>query len=237
MYKKIAAVLAAAALFTPALPASAALTGNVTVKWNTQAVGAISLYTQYSGTTSPAGQHQAAASNDIYTMLNGGTGQCNGTATSPSQDAGVAGTVNFGNVTPDSAANVTDCMEINAINAQVVTNDTAGWSVNEAAQAAVPANYALCAYPNGSASFPLTAATLPYTASARVAAVTNTTLGTCASSGSLLTTTAFNVVTNSTSVFSSVAPANMGEDMELEVGPNAPAGATTVTVVYTLVLT
>lgn len=236
MYKKIAAVLAAAALFTPALPASAALTGNVTVKWNTQAVGAISLYTQYSGATTPAGQHQSAASNDIYTMLNGGTGQCNGSATSPSQDNNVAGTVDFGNVTPDSSSIVTDCMEINAINAQVVTNDTTGWAVSEAAQAAVPANYALCAYPNGNASFPLTSATLPYAASARVAAVTNTTLGTCASSGSALGTTAFNVVTGQTHVFSSTTPADMGEDVELEVGPNAPAGVTSVTVVYTLVL-
>lgn len=236
MYKKIAAVLAAAALFTPALPASAALTGNVTVKWNTQAVGAISLYTQYSGTTTPAGQHQAAASNDIYTALNGGAGQCNGTATSPSQDANAAGTVNFGNVMPDSGTNVTDCLEINAINAQVVTNDTAGWSVNEAAQAAIPANYALCAYPNGGASFPLSGA-LAYAASARSAAVANTTLGTCASSGNLLSTTAFNLVTNSTTTFNSAAPANIGEDLELEIGANAPAGATTATVVYTLVLT
>lgn len=240
--KKLIALVALAAFgafMAPSLPASAALTGSVLVKWNTQSIGSILLFTQYSTGTTPAGQHGAAAGT-ILAKDNGVGGICQAT------DASANGTVNYGNITPSSAE--MNCMETNAINAQVVTNDTSanGWMVTEATSAAVPAGYELCAYANQvSGAFPFSGASLPATLTSRVAAVTNTTSASCASSGQALSMTAFDVVGTGagpsggdTSAFSAASPANMGEDLEIVFDPTAPAGASPVgfSAVYTLIL-
>ncbi len=205
--KKFAVLAAVAALtLTPAVKANAALTGNVTVKWNTQAVGSLVLVTQYNG--APVGSHNAGAET-IFPQLNGGAGAC-----TASDTEAASGTVNFGNVTPDSTF-ATDCMEINAVDSQVVTNDTTGWKVSEQATAGIPAgtNFELCSYPNGSASFPFAnGASLPATASARAAAVTNTSATACGSGGNPVfasgASTAFTLNTTNTNAFTAATPAN-----------------------------
>lgn len=227
--KKALVLASIAALALPALPANAATTGTIQVKWNTQAVGTLALHTQYDG--APVGQHKATAET-IYAATNGGAGTCQASDTSPDL------TVNFGNVTPDSA-NVTDCLEINAVNAIVATNDTTGWNVSEAVTAglAPAANYSMCAYPNGSASWPFAnAAAMAATASARAAAVTAATIGTCSGGGQLLNGTSFQMNTTNTNAFTAASPANIGEDLELLIGAAAPLGAQTETVTFTLTL-
>ncbi len=232
--KKFAVLAAVAALtLTPAVKANAALTGNVTVKWNTQAVGSLVLVTQYNG--APVGSHNTGAET-IYSQLNLGAGAC-----TASDTEAASGIVNFGNVTPDSTV-ATDCMEINAVNSQVVTNDTTGWKVSEQATAGIPAgaNFELCSYPNGG-TFPFgNVASLPATASARAAAVTNTSATACASGGNPVfasgASAAFTLNTTNTNAFTVATPANFGEDYELVLGASAPSGAQSVTVTYTLTL-
>ncbi|MHB8462839.1 MAG: hypothetical protein ACYDA1_09340, partial [Vulcanimicrobiaceae bacterium] len=220
---------------TPVAKANAALTGTVTVKWNTQAVGSITLVGQYNG--APVGSHNLGAET-IYAALNGGAG--NACTLSDTEPAG-APVVNFGNVTPDATV-FTDCMEVNALDSQVVTNDTTGWKVAEQATAGIPAgtNFELCSYPNGG-TFPFgNVAALPATASARAAAVINTSTTACSGGGNPIfasgASAAFTLNTTNTNAFTAATPANFGEDYELVLGPSAPSGAQSVTVTYTLTL-
>ena len=234
--KKIAVLAGIAALtLTPMVKANAALTGTVTVKWNTQAVGSLVLTTQYNG--APVGTHNAGAET-IFAQLNTGAGSC-----TLSDTEATSGIVNFGNVAPDGSTFATDCMEVNAVNSQIVTNDTTGWKVSEQATAGIPAgtNFELCSYANNGGTFPFAnVASLPATASARVAAVTNVSTTACANTGNPVfasgASTAFQLNTTNTNGFSSITPANLGEDYELVIGANAPSGAQSVTVTYTLTL-
>lgn len=230
--KRIAALAFVASLAATTIPTLAA-TGTVTVKWNTQALANITLTTQASASTTHA------ASENIYWAGNGSTASgCNGTTNTASAgtDTSANGTINFGNITPDSAQ-YTDCMEVNALNAYVVTNDTNGYNVtasvttqtNVVGYGANPGEY-LCLLPNGT-----WANNLAYTASARTGAalITSTTgcpagnfaIPASPSSSTLLATTA------------STAGTNLPSDMELVLSPNAPssvAPGSSVVVTYTL---
>lgn len=223
--KQLLASAAFAGLIIGALPVGAAtVTGTATVKWNTQAIATLVLNTNYS-----AAGAQLTSAPSILAHVSG-SGACTATGTGGE----VAGTVNFGNVTPDSST-VSDCLYKNAVNAQVVTNST-NWSLTEQSVAAVPAGFELCALANNSGgTFPFTvAATLPATQTTRVAALSNANTTACVS-GSQINTTPFNLISAESTAFTSGSPANLGEDIDLAIGANAPAGAQTVSVTYTLV--
>lgn len=233
--KRFAALAAFAALLTTAGPAVAANpTGQVTVKWNTQTLAAITMYTQTTASKTSA----APAANDIYWGGNGSTTSgCNGTTDTASagkdgsggNGAWAALTVNFGNVTPD-AADYTNCLEINAIDAYVTTNDSAGYTVSYAISGQ-PANYAaasngalLCLLQNGT-----WANGLAWTASARVAAVSMTSTTAC-SSGTALVSAGGPLLTSA----ASTTGTELNGDLQLNLGPNASTGSATTTVTYTL---
>ena len=215
--KRIAALAFAAALTASAAPAFAANTGTVTIKWNTQTVSNIVLMTQYDG--APVGTHNAGAET-ILANLNTGGGACQASDTEA-----VTGTVNFGNVTPD-AAQYTDCLEKNAVNAVVTTNDTLGYNVKEAATAGYPAaSFLLCLLPNGTWANNLAA-----TASARAAAPSIVSTTACGAGNFNMDGTGATLLATT----ASTAGTNIGGDVELVTGPSAPSGAQTVTVTYTL---
>lgn len=233
--KLIGAVAIAATLVTTMAPAFAAptvKTGTVVVSWNTQAAAVLTLFTNYT-----AAGVEGAGNPTITTATNGGTGTCTATGNG-AESAGPPPTVNFGNVTPDTA-NTTDCNYQSAINAQVVTSSK-NWSLTEAIQGSIPAGYGLCAFANNATkSFPFPAAgALAATASQfSGAAPATATVGTCtagAVTGAALSTTAFNVISAASNSFTAATPANLGEDLELQVPANAAAGANTATIIYTL---
>ncbi len=223
--KRIIALASFAALVISTAPAFAA-SPTVTIDWNTQKIASIVLTSQYNGT--PLGSHNTGAET-IYANLNTGAGVC--AASDTEAGAGTsngttnAATINFGSVTPDSLQ-YTDCMEVNALNAVVQTNDSLGYSVTEAATAGYPASgYLLCLLPNGTYANNLAA-----TASARAAAPSIVSTTACpagdfpmnGTGGTLLSATAATTGTN------------LGGDVELVIAPNAPSGAQSVTVTYTL---
>lgn len=221
-HKRIAALALLAALAYSAAPASAAVTktGTINVKWNTQLLATLNLYTNYDSTGTGL-----QANGTILANTNGGSGTCSATDT-----GAVQGTVNFGNVSAD-AVKATDCMYENAVNAVANTNST-NWTLTEAAT--MPAGYGLCALPNGTASFPFAAGALPATQTTRTTAASvpsNTSTTTCAT-GSFISAAGFTVGSSSAAA---LANANFGEDIELVISPNAAAGAQTVAVTYTLV--
>ena len=220
--KKLIALAALTALLAPALPAGAAAvtkTGTVTVKWNTSVTANLTLATNYDAT----GAQQLTAP-AILTAANGGGGTC--TATGTGSEA--AATVNFGSVSPDFVQ-TTGCLYKNAVNAVVQTNSI-NWNLSEAIGAAV-AGTALCAFPNGlGGSFPATVSgASPATQTARAAAPAG---AACAAGAATITAAGVQVASSTTAY---PGGANIGEDMELLLGPTTPSGAQQYVVTYTLV--
>ncbi len=225
--KRIIALASFAALVISTTPAFAA-SPTVTIDWNTQKIASIVLTSQYNGT--PLGSHNTGAET-IYPNLNLGAGVC--AASDTEAGAGTsngttnAATINFGNVTPDSLQ-YTDCMEVNALNAVVQTNDSLGYSVTEAATAGYPASgYLLCLLPNGGASYTNGEAA---TASTRVAAPSIVSTASCPAGDFPMNGTGATLL----SATAATTGTNLGGDVELVIGPNAPSGAQSVTVTYTL---
>jgi hypothetical protein len=140
--KRLLILAAFAAFASFAMPAAFAGTtsnqSNITVKWNTLAVGSLAIATNYNAT----GVQQVTAPTILQTT-NGGVGTCstNGVGSEAAQ------TVNFGNVTADGT-HFTNCQYKNAFNAVVITSDPAGYTVGYAATT-FPAGYGLCAIHNG----------------------------------------------------------------------------------------
>jgi len=226
--KRLVAIAALLSLALPALPSAAAtVTKPVTVKWNTQAVATLTVVTNYS-----AAAAQGLGAPSILANVNGGAGACSATGSGSE----TAADVDFGNVTPDSGANYTDCLYKNAVNAQVVTSST-NW--NLAAQVttgSVPADTQLCAAPNGVANFPFNGAALPVVQSARGAAPSIVSVAACPAGNLAINGTSATLATE-TNAFSSASPANIGHDLELVLKPLAAASGgspTQVTVTYTL---
>jgi len=205
-------------------------TGTVTVKWNTQQVAAITMYTQ---TTASKTHAATAPSQDIYWGGNGSlTSGCNGTTDTASAggDSSANLTVNFGNVTPD-ANDYTNCLETNAIDAYVTTNDASGYTVGVAATAGVPATYdtatngsLVCVLPDGTY-----ANNLAWTTSARVAAVSMTSTTAC-SSGTAITATSATLLTAT----AATSGTELNGDLQLNLGPNSAVVTASMTVTYTL---
>lgn len=227
--KKLIAIAALASLAIPALPTVAAtVTKTVVVKWNTQAVATLAVATNYDAT----GAQQLTAPSILQTQ-NGGNGVCsaNGGGSETAAD------VNFGNVTPDTGSNYTNCLYKNAVNAQVVTSST-NWNLAEkVTTGSVPADTILCAYPNGGATWPLSAATLSATQSARAAAPSITSLACPGAGVSVAVDSTGATLANETNAFSSASPANIGQDFDLTLKPLAAASGgspTQITVTYTL---
>jgi len=227
--KKLVAIATLLSLALPALPSLAVttVTKTVIVKWNTQAVATLTLHTDYSATGA-----FGASAGAILANVNSGGGSCS--ATDPTN---TDLTVDFGNVSPDSNAAYTDCMYKNAVNAQVVTSST-NWNLAAAVTTgSVPADTELCALPNGAASFPMTAASLPVTQTVRAAAPSIVTVANCTAGSGLPIAAASATLANETNAFSSASPANVGHDLELVLKPLAAASGgspTQVTVTYTL---
>jgi len=228
--KRIIALASFAALVISTTPAFAA-SPTVTVDWNTQKIESIVLTSQYNGT--PTGTHNTGAE-PIY-LNNDGTGagicQASDTEAGSGTSNGTLNnaTINFGLVTPDSLV-YTDCLEINAINAVVETNDSLGYSVTEAATSGYPASgFALCLLPNGGASYTNGEAA---TASARAAAPLITSTAACPAGDFLMNATGATLISSS----AATTGTNLGGDVELVMAPNAPTGAQSVVVTYTLTL-
>ena len=149
--KRIAALLTLGALLSTTAPALAVIqTGTVNVEWNYVITATLTMYTQ----TTASQTHTVPAANDIFTQANGGAGQCNSSA-GASKDPGVNLNVNFGLVVADGT-DYTNCLEINAIDAYMVTNDSLGAALTVQASAGAPTAYdtaangsLLCILPDG----------------------------------------------------------------------------------------
>ena len=237
--KKLAALALLSAIVCSAGPAVAA-TGTVTVKWNTQKSAAIVLYTQ----TTASQTSVAPAANDMYqggAPAMGAAAGCNGLTTGTAGAAGkdgsggngawVTGTVNFGNVTPDGV-NYTNCLETNAVEAFVTTNDSLG--VNITVQAAgVPATYdtaangsLLCILPDGTWN---TGSPTAWTTSARAATVAMNSTTACSSGTAVLASSATSIL-NSTVA----GTQDLNSDLQLNLGPNSTTGSVSATLTYTV---
>lgn len=242
--KKLLSLAALAAMVaTAALPAGAASVtkqSNVTVQWNISVSAALNVFTNYnSGAATPA-----SGLVPVGEFLQGslGAGEACGAPASV-----VAGTVDFGTITPDSGLTAnTVCAVKQAVDAQVLTNST-NWKLAEALSTSTPAGVTLCGLSN-SGNFPVTvsgaAATSP--ASARTAAsITDgnaTGTGTCAGAGELAIPTdagnpfaAGNQANMATSTTAYPTGTNVGEDLELITTPAAATGAATRTLVLELI--
>lgn len=222
--KKLAALAFAASLAASTLPALAVAPVPITVKWNTQSIGSLQVWNQ-----STAAQTRQTTAESIFSNLNGGAGSC---AASDTEAAN--GTVNFGNVTPD-ATNYTDCLEDNAANVFVSTNDSNGYNVTVQATAGTPANYAtatgpvVCVIPNLAFANNGAYATSTHTTNASVPAVT---AGNACGAGNFAITSA--AATTLLTTAAATAATNLSSDLELALNNNAPTGAVSMTVTYTL---
>jgi hypothetical protein len=189
---------------------------NITVKWNTQAVGTLVVNTNYS-----AAGAQGLGAPTILTGTNGGVGTC--TANGVGSEA--PGTVNFGSVSADGT-HFTDCQYKNGFNAIITTSDPNGYQLGYVATAALPAGYGLCAIHNGA-----WANNMAVTQSVAAAATVNT-VATC-TTGDRMDSTG---TPNAFSVAAATAGTNLGADVELVMPANASIGAQSVTEQFTLTL-
>ncbi len=243
--KRLAALLTLGALLSTAAPALAVTqTGTVNVEWNYAITATLNLYTQ----STESGSHGAASSvtpaaNDIYWNGNGSTTSgCNNTTNtanagkdgSGGNGAWATGVVNFGLVVAD-AADYTNCLETNAVDAYFVTNDSKGADITVQATAGVPSAYdtatngsLLCILPNGAWS---TTTNTAWTTSARVAAVAMSSTTAC-SSGTLVSAAA--AVPLLTQTAGPDTGSDLNSDIQLNMGPQMQSGAQTVQLTYTL---
>jgi len=210
----------------------AGTTGNVVVTWNVQPAATLTMHTNYNNTGAFAG----AGTFSIFTNNNGGTtGACNSGAAPTQAD----GTDAYGQITPDPSK-VTDCLFANAVNLNVVTTST-NWNLTEQVTAgSIPANYFLCALPNGTFSFAANpAGNLAVAQTARTAATTPsvTSAATCTSAnGHNIVAASADNLANADPNATVAAGTNIGLDYELAVPANAPTLASgSATVTYTLV--
>jgi hypothetical protein len=228
--KRIAALVALGALLSTASPALAVTqSGTVNVEWNYAITATLAMYTQ----TTASHTSTAPASNDIYTQANGGAGQCNGstTASKDTYPTG-SGTVDFGLVVADST-DYTNCLETNAIDAYVITNDSSGANLQVVMTSGQPSDYdtatngsLLCILPANTWS---TTGNTAWAASSRTAAVSMTSTTAC-SSGTAITTTAATLL----ALTKATTGSDINQDLQLNMGPQMQSGANTAVVTYTL---
>jgi hypothetical protein len=240
--KKLVTLAALAAMTASvALPAGAAtVQKTVTVQWNLSVSANLNLYTNYnSGAATPA-----SGLAPVGELMQGSLGSGEA-CTAPGSV--VAGTVDFGTITPDGGlAADTVCAVKQAVDAWVQTNST-NWKLAEALTTNAPTGVVLCGLSN-SGNFPVTvsgaAATSP--ASARTAASltdgNGTGTGTCAGTGELAIPTdagnpfaAGNQANMATSTTAYPSGTNIGEDLELILHPAAATGAASRTLTVELI--
>lgn len=238
-FKKIAALAALSALTLTAGPAMAAApTGTITVDWNYAITATITMFTQASAsqTHSPG---VANAAGQIYWVGNGSTSSgCNGTtnvanAGLDTAGAAVNGVVDFGNVVADSV-DYTNCLEKDAADAYIVTNDSLGANLTVQATAGAPSDYdtasngsLLCILPT---SVWNTAGNTAYTASSRVAAVAMSSTVACSAGTAVPAASAANIL----ALTKSTTGSDLVHDIQLNMGPAMQSGAQSVTLTYTL---
>jgi hypothetical protein len=219
--KRLLILAAFAAFASFAMPAAFAGTTsnqvNITVKWNTLAVGTLVINTNYSAT----GAQQLTAP-AILTNTNTGVGTC--TATGNGSE--VAQTVNFGSVTADGT-HFTDCQYKNGFIATITTSDPNGYVLGYAATAAIPAGYGLCAIHNGA-----WANNMAVTQSAAVAATSIVAAPAC-STGDRMDATG---TASAFSTAASTAGTNLGADVSLVIPNNASIVTASVIEQFTLTL-
>jgi hypothetical protein len=171
-----ALVVSLAAASTCVAHASVTRTGGAQIQWTSAATASLTIVTQYSAA--------GAQGNAVPTLLPSAAGVC----TAAGNEANF--TLTFGALNPKT--NVpTACLYANALAVAVQTNDAAGFAVNEYLDAAPTSGIGICAFPNGGASFPLTAAIAPVPASARsgnpaAGTYTGNALTSCAAGGSII---------------------------------------------------
>jgi len=211
---------------------AATANGSVTVEWNYAITASLNMYTQTTASHTSA----APAANDIFVQANGGAGQCNGSAGSTKDSYGQgSGYVNFGSVVADNA-DYTDCLEINAIDLYYVTNDSNG-AVFQVSESGAPTDYdtashgsLLCIAGDGF-TVGATAASPAWTTSARAAATTEASTVACAANYQAITSTAATFFTANSAAFTG---ADLNQDIQLQLGPQAQSGQQTVVVAYTM---
>jgi len=237
----LAAMLAsAAAMSGPALAApSVSLYGSVKLAWNVQPAMNATIHTSYT----------AGFAFGATTLLSNPAGTC------PAAGATNADlTMDYGNIQPSLGATVA-CNYNNAVGVSVQTNDNLGFQVNEYLDAALPVGTNLCAFPNGSAAFPVVpAAAITQSARAGVGPAVYA-AGACAASGAEVKVIAGGTLHNGgggpgqpaaapvaaeyeSAAANPAAGVDMmgqavaagtavlaGEDLQLNVGPTAVSGA------------
>ncbi len=215
----IVAIFAVAATVT--MPAAfAGVTSNqvnITIKWNTQAVGSLVLATNYSAT----GAQQLTAPT-ILQNQNGGGGTC--TANGVGSEA--AGTANFGNVSADGVK-FTNCQYKNGFVATITTSDPGGYILGYAATAGFPAGYGLCAIHNGA-----WVNDMAVTQSAAAAATSITAAPACSTGDRMDGTGTANAFTSAAATNGT----NLGADINLVIPNNATIVNASVTEQFTLTL-
>ena len=239
--KRYAALVTLGALLSTAAPALAvAPTGTVQVEWNYAITATITMYTQ----TTASKTSVTPAANDIYwasSPAGSVSSGCNGTVAtaaagkdgSGGNGAWATGVVNFGNVVADSV-DYTNCLEINAIDAYIVTNDSLGANLTVQATAGVPSAYdtasngsLLCILPNGAWN---TGGNTAWTASARAAAVSMNSTIACSAGTLVPSASGANIL----ALTKSTTGSDLNSDLQLNMGPAMQSGAQTVTLTYTL---
>jgi hypothetical protein len=239
--KRIAALLTLGALLSTAAPALAVTqNGTVNVEWNYAITATIVMYTQ----TTASKTSVTPAANDIYwasspagSLVSG----CNNTTATAAagKDGGggngawATGVVNFGLVVADST-DYTNCLEINAVDAYIVTNDSLGANVTVQATAGVPSAYdtaangsLLCILPDGAWN---TTGNTAWTASARAAAVSMNSTTACSAGTLVPSASAANIL----ALTKATTGSDLNHDIQLNMGPQMQSGAQAVTLTYTI---
>jgi hypothetical protein len=221
--KRLLILAAFAAFASFAMPAAFAGTisnqANITIKWNTLAVGTLVINTNYSAT----GTQQLTAPS-ILTNNNGGIGTCSATG----NGSEVAQVANFGNVTADGT-HFTNCQYKNGFVANIVTSDPNGYTLGYNATAGFPAGYGLCAIHNGA-----WANNMAPTQSSAVAATSITAAPACSAGDRMDTTGTANAFTSGAG--GSTSATALGADINLVIPNNAAITTASVTEQFTLTL-
>ncbi len=236
----LAAAASIASIVATTLPAAAANT--VTIKWNIQATASLILEGNYTNTG--AGGATAIAP---LTIANAGIGTCAGGGAAPVGNGTTALTLDYGNITPD-LAQTTGCVGLNAAEAQVSTNDTAGVALQESLTTAPANGESLCGIAiqankpaawsaTGISSVGLTAATATDTTDTAAASWLGATCAALTYGGLSVNATA--VPAAATDIVNTnndtQNPAYIGEDYVLLVPKLTAKGADQAVVTYTLV--
>ena len=151
-------------------------TGGAQIQWKTSASATLAIVTQYSAAF--------AQGNAIPPLLASAAGVC----TPAGLEANF--TLTFGALNASKTV-PTGCLYKNAVAVSVSTNDAAGFTVHEYLDSTPTTGVGICAYPNGPASFPITAAVGPVPVSARsgnpaAGTFTGMALTSCAAGGAIV---------------------------------------------------